>query len=138
MPESRTAPKTRKTAAPKTAAPKSTETAAPKSRTGAAKNAEAAATRRSNARSKTAAKTAAKKAPAAKTTSAPRSTGPTPARIALAGKVAKLRANGVKWSEIAADLDVAESTLASIRKDVRLGKFASISPVAARLATNAI
>lgn len=55
-------------------------------------------------------------------------TGPTPARIALAKDVAARRGRGEKWVEIAAATGVAEPTLAKLRKDVRAGVFANVSP----------
>lgn len=78
------------------------------------------------------AKTAAKSAPAKRSTA-----GPTPERIALATTVAKLRAKGTKWNEIATITGKSEPTLATLRKDVRAGKFANVSPASARIAASA-
>lgn len=136
MPESRTRSARAKTA-PKGATPaKGAKTAERKPRgktaekpvSTAAKN--AAANRRADARAKTAAKTPAKPTPAK------RETGPTAARIDLAVRVAKLRP-GTKWSDIAAETGVAEPTLAKLRKDVRAGVFANVSPAAKRVAKDA-
>jgi hypothetical protein len=126
-----------KTARKPKAAPKAA-TAKPK-RGGVAGNAKptsatakaATKTRAANARNAKAAKT-----PPAKTSTATK-TGPTPARIVLAGKVAKLRKNGAKWNEIATDLDVSLSSLATLRLDVRNGRFAKVSPVASRVGPDA-
>jgi hypothetical protein len=110
-----------------------------------AKSAEATKTRRANAAAKSGKATAratrpTKATPAKKTTPAPTTrakSGPTPARITLAGRVAKLRARGAKWSEIATETGVAEPTLAKLRKDVRAGVFANVSPVASRVRSDA-
>jgi hypothetical protein len=59
-------------------------------------------------------------------------TGPTPARIALAKTVAGLRAKGEKWSDIATATGASEPTLAKLRKDVRAGVFANLSPATDR------
>jgi hypothetical protein len=89
----------------------------------------AAATRRANARDA--------KATTPKATG-PRLTGPTAERIALAATVAKLRTEDrMKWSEIAAATEKSEPTLAKLRKDVRLGVFAKVSPVAKRTPADA-
>jgi hypothetical protein len=108
-----------KTTAKTTAAPKGRTTAAKGSR-GTAKGA-----------------TAAKRTPAKTAAPTTRATGPTPDRIRLAGEVAKLRRSGAKWNEIAATTGKSEPTLAKLRKDVRAGVFANVSPVSARVASDA-
>jgi hypothetical protein len=129
----------RKTTARKTAAKTAPKSARPKATPGAktlaeiangAKTAPKAKTAPSSRTAKTAPKaTAAKTAPKA---TGPRLTGPTPERIALAVEVAKLRKSGAKWNEIAAATGKSEPTLAKLRKDVRAGIFAKVSPVAKR------
>lgn len=80
----------------------------------------------------------ARKATPAKTAAPTRvATGPTPDRIRLAGTVAKLRKSGAKWNEIAASTGKSEPTLAKLRKDVRAGVFANVSPASARVASDA-
>jgi hypothetical protein len=71
-------------------------------------------------------------APTEAKTSTRGKTGPTPTRIALAKNVAERRAKNEKWSEIAAATGVAEPTLAKLRKDVRAGVFANLSPASDR------
>lgn len=70
-------------------------------------------------------------------TSARVASGPSPERAKLAKTVAGLRAKGAKWNEIAASTGKSEPTLAKLRKDVRAGAFASISPVASRVPSDA-
>lgn len=105
-------------AAKKAATRVAATTGAPKARTGAPK-------------------TAAKTAPKPKASPARASSGPSPTRIALAITVAKLRKRGDKWNEISAATGVSEPTLAKLRKDVRAGVFANVSPVAKRTAKGA-
>lgn len=107
-----------------------------------AKATEAAKTRRANASAAKgkAAPGATVRNRAAKATAptAPReATGPTPERIKLAATVAKLRDQGVKWNEIAATTGKSEGALAKLRKDVRAGKFAKVSPAASRVSSDA-
>lgn len=116
---------------------KAAKTAAKRPASGAPKSAESSRTRASAAKGtpkgtpKGKAKTAAKSAPTT------RATGPTPERIALANRVAKLRAIGTKWNDIAAETGKSEPTLATLRKDVRAGKFANVSPAKSRIAASA-
>jgi hypothetical protein len=132
----RTAPKSAETA-PKLVSSGVRAAATPKS----AKASAATRTRKANAtaaKGKAAPGATRPAKPASKpATTTPRASGPTPARIVLAGKVAAARKRGDKWSEIAAALDTSESTLATLRKDVRAGKFAKVSPVASRVAADA-
>lgn len=132
----------RKTA-PKTAAPvRAEDVAAVVAKRGAAKTAPKGATKTAAKTApkttptrtpKGAAKTAPKTAPKGKAKTAPKTapkvaTGPGPERVRLAKTVAGLRAKGAKWNEIAATTGKSEPTLAKLRKDVRAGVFASISP----------
>jgi hypothetical protein len=136
-------PTTARTAAPTTAPAKTTapdakgKTTAPAkttARTAAKTTPKGKTPKGTNA--KTAAKTTAAKGKAApKTapkTTGPRLTGPTPERIELARTVAKLRKSGTKWNEISVATGKSEPTLAKLRKDVRAGVFAKVSPVAKR------
>lgn len=128
---------------PKTTARKTAAKTAPKGATAAKATKTATAPK---ATAKTAPKTAprgtkATKATAAKATApkatGPRLTGPTPERAKLAKTVAGLRAKGTKWNEIAVATGKSEPTLAKLRKDVRAGVFAKISPVSARVPADA-
>lgn len=134
---------------PKTTAPKTAPTTAPTVRAddvapivakrGAAKTspAKTAPKRAAKGAAKTTPTRTPKGTPKPKGTAKPKAaakaapktpTGPGPERIRLAKTVAGLRAKGTKWNEIAATTGKSEPTLAKLRKDVRNGVFAKISP----------
>lgn len=124
--DAKTAP-TPKTATPKRTAPKRTPKGATAAKTAAKGSASSKTPKGASGTAKGSAKTAPKSAPTT------RATGPSPERIRLAKTVAGLRAKGTKWNEIAAATGKSEPTLATLRKDVRAGKFASISPAKDRV-----
>jgi hypothetical protein len=129
-----TTPKATPAKAPK-AATKATRATGTKATPKAAKATPKATTRATPAKAATKAAKAPTKAATKATPKAtgPRLTGPTPERVALAKRVAKLRAEGAKWNEIATATGKAEGTLAKLRSDVRAGVFAKLSPVANRV-----
>lgn len=124
----------RKTKATKATKATGTAKRTPRATTAAKSDATPAKRTRTPKATTPAKRTPAKTAPKA---TGPRLTGPTRERIALAKTVATARARGDKWNEIAASTGKAEPTLAKLRKDVRAGVFANLSPAKDRVPADA-